>query len=389
LLQVRSIGIPCYIVQHSNENQDFRRFQNGSTHVTQPKGNPKTNRRRVSDLGAPPNSRTPNKNPSPQASGISSHTNPIRVDQPHAKPAPIGTRDPSSVSPSVSSPHSKSPHSTSPHSTISNATIPPAILPSRSDYQRNLAELLSRPNTEWARRDLWQESIGQTVLVASKAMDSRNFQRVAKQDLERMAEAYDSKFFKGLCLPLARSYGMSFRLSSRMTRAGGKTTRTVFRGTRTKPSRTHFEIALSTSLLFQSFRKPGDSIRVCGHDCEDRLTAMQRIVEHEMIHLSEMLAWLQSDCSAGRFQAIARNMFGHTEHRHELITQQERAAKEFNIRAGTRVAFPYEGTVLQGIVNRITRRATILVEDLRGVRYSNGKRYLKYYVPIHQLRPID
>jgi hypothetical protein len=160
-------------------------------------------------------------------------------------------------------------------------------------------------------------------------------------------------------------------LSSRMTRAGGKTTRTIFRGTTKKPSSTHFEIALSTSLLFQSFRKPGDSIRVCGHDCRDRLTAMQRIVEHEMIHLCEMLAWIQSDCSAGRFQSIARNMFGHTEHRHELI------------------AFPFEGTMLRGVVNRITRRATILVEDLRGVRYSNGKCYLKYYVPIHQLRPID
>lgn len=220
-------------------------------------------------------------------------------------------------------------------------------------------------------------------------METCNFQRISKQDLERMAEAYDRQFFKGLCLPLARSYGMSFRLSSRMTRAGGKTTRTVFRGTRAKPSRTHYEIALSTSLLFQSFRGQGDTIRVCGHDCTDRLTAMQRIVEHEMVHLSEMLAWIQSDCSAGRFQTIARNMFGHTEHRHELITQQERAATEFNIRAGARVAFPYEGTVLQGIVNRITRRATILVEDLRGVRYSNGKRYLKYYVPIHQLRPID
>jgi hypothetical protein len=39
-------------------------------------------------------------------------------------------------------------------------------------------------------------------------------------------------------------------------------------------------------------------------------------------------------------------------------------------------------------VNRITRRATILVEDSRGERFSDGKRYLKYYVPIHQLRPI-
>jgi len=258
----------------------------------------------------------------------------------------------------------------------------------RVDYQRSLAELLFRAPGNWSHRDRIQHQIGSKILSSSRAIESRNFQRVSKQDLENMAEAYDELFFSGLCLPLAKSYGLSFRLSSRMTRAGGKTTRTIYRGTRSKPGRTHYEIALSTSLLFQSFRKPNDSIRVCGHVCNDRLTAMQRIVEHEMIHLCEMLAWIHSDCSANRFQSIAHNMFGHTEHRHELITQQERAAKEFNIRSGAHVAFQHEGQLLHGIVNRITRRATILVEDVRGDRYSNGKRYLKYYVPIQQLRPI-
>ncbi len=332
--------------------------------MTQSRGSPKANRRRVSDLSSPSAPRPPQNAPRPGTPTITAAAqNPSNGPAKHAVPAP--------------------------HLITPKSTIPPAVAPSRGEYQRNLAELLSRPRTAWANRDAWQQTIGKRVLAASRAMEIRNFQRVAKQDLESMAEAYDQQFFSGLCLPLARSYGLSFRLSSRMTRAGGKTTRTVFRGTRSKPTRTHYEIALSTSLLFQSFRKPGDTIRVCGHECHDRLTAMQRIVEHELIHLSEMLAWIQSDCAASRFQSIAHNLFGHTEHRHELITQQERAAKEFNIRAGARVAFPFEGTVLQGVVNRITRRATILVEDLRGVRYSNGKRYLKYYVPIHQLRPID
>ena len=333
--------------------------------MTQPRGNPKANRRRVSDLAPPP---------APK----SSHSN-ARSAQTTNPPVTHARSDPTEARSVVPAPHFSIPHS----------TLPPAVVPSRLDYQRNLAELLYRPNSAWTYRDAWQQNIGKRVLAASKTMETPNFQKVGKQDLQSMVEAYDQQFLSGLCLPLARSYGLSFRLSSRMTRAGGKTTRTIFRGTRTNPSSTHYEIALSTSLLFQSFRKPGDSIRVCGHECLDRLAAMQRIVEHEMIHLCEMLAWVQSDCSAGRFQSIARNMFGHTEHRHELITQQERAAKEFNIRAGAKVVFPFEGTMLRGVVNRITRRATILVEDPRGVRYSNGTRYLKYYVPIHQLRPID
>lgn len=325
------------------------------------RGNEKTNRRRVSDLAPPPKPRSSPASTSPAA--------------------PKPSRPVPSASPRASS-------SSRVDTPVSEVRVPYVATFSRVTYQRSLAELLSLAPSAWTGRESMQHQIGHKILSTSKSMENKNFQRVAKQDLEKMAEAYDEQFFRGLCLPLARSYGLSFRLSSRMTRAGGKTTRTVFRGTRTQPSRTHFEIALSTSLLFQSFRKPDDMIRVCGYDCRDRLTAMQRIVEHEMIHLCEMLAWIQSDCSAGRFQAIARNMFGHTEHKHELITQQERAAKEFNIRAGAHVVFRFEGKTLHGIVNRITRRATILVEDPRGERYSNGKRYLKYYVPIQQLRPL-
>ncbi len=263
-----------------------------------------------------------------------------------------------------------------------------ASVSDRTSKQRRLGEILARSSGAWGDRSDRQKGIADQVLSRSKVMQRRNFQSVSRQDLELMTYLYDSAFLEGLALPLAESYGLSFRLSSRMTRAGGKTTRTTYPSAPGRPSRTHYEIALSTTLLFQSFRESDDRIRVCGYDCPDRLTAMQRIVEHELIHLCEMLVWIQSDCAANRFQTIARNLFGHTEHRHELITQQERALKDFNIRAGSRVAFRFEGKTLVGIVNRITRRATILVEDSRGERFSDGRRYLKYYVPIQQLRPI-
>lgn len=253
---------------------------------------------------------------------------------------------------------------------------------------RRLGEVLFQTPGAWSDRDQKQKRIADKVLSRSKVMRGANFQKISRDDLELMAYSYDEMFLEGLALPIAESYGLSFRLSSRMTRAGGKTTRTIYPGSAGKPARVHFEIAISTSLLFQSFR-PGDgAIRVCGYDCCDRLTAMQRIVEHELLHLCEMLVWNQSDCAANRFQSIARNMFRHTEFRHELVTQQERAAKQFNVKPGNRVAFRYQGKVLVGIVNRITRRATILVEDPRGERFTNGKTYVKYYVPIQALKPI-
>jgi hypothetical protein len=219
-------------------------------------------------------------------------------------------------------------------------------------------------------------------------MDGANFRRIHQVDLERMAAAYDQLFFQGTCLPLARSFGMSFRLSPRMTRAGGKTTRHAIRSPDGRTATIRYEIAVSTNLLFQSFRKRGDRTRVCGLLCQDRLTALQRVVEHELIHLSEMLVWIQSDCAARRFQSISNRLFGHTEHRHELVTPIERAARDFDIRQGTHVQFEFHGRILNGIVNRITSRATILVPDPTGPRYNDGRHYVKYYVPIHRLRRI-
>jgi hypothetical protein len=34
----------------------------------------------------------------------------------------------------------------------------------------------------------------------------------------------------------------------------------------------------------------------------------------------------------------------------------------------------------QGLVNRVNRQATVLIEDRRAERYSDGKRYAEFYV---------
>jgi hypothetical protein len=102
-----------------------------------------------------------------------------------------------------------------------------------------------------------------------------------------------------------------------------------------------------------------------------------------------MLSWDDSSCKAPRFQTIARRFFGHTDHRHQLITPRERAMVKFGVRPGRRVRFRFNGRELAGIVNRITRRATVLVEDPKGEPFSDGRRYLTYYVPPEMLRPME
>ncbi|HBE69492.1 MAG TPA: hypothetical protein DDW52_15210 [Planctomycetaceae bacterium] len=247
--------------------------------------------------------------------------------------------------------------------------------------------VLTHSVPESQRRQLCYK-IARNVLDNSLVMDSPNFTSSAARDLQRMAELYDRAFFGGHCLAIAKHHGMQFRWSKRMTSTGGKTVRTIHTDRATGRQHIRYEIVLSAPLLFQTFSDLQRPIRVTGLLCTNRLQAMQRILEHELIHLVEMVVWGDSCCAASRFQSIAGRLFGHTEHKHDLITQQERAARKFNIRVGSVVQFRHEGTTCIGTVNRITRRATVLVPDRRGQLYDDGHRYRKYYVPISHLQQV-
>jgi hypothetical protein len=167
-----------------------------------------------------------------------------------------------------------------------------------------------------------------------------------------------------------------------MTKAGGKTTRF-----RSAHGDVHYEIAISCGLLFDAFAEQHRRITVCGVECANRLDALQRIFEHELVHLLENICWSSSNCAAPRFQDIARRYFLHRSHRHELITRLEQAVTA-GVRMGAAVTFDCEGRTLTGRVNRITKRVSVLVEDAAGQPFADGRRYKTYYVPIRLLKPV-
>jgi len=41
------------------------------------------------------------------------------------------------------------------------------------------------------------------------------------------------------------------------------------------------------------------------------------------------------------------------------------------------------------VVNRVSKRATVLVEDHQGRRYTDGKHYSKFYVPVQMLEAVE
>lgn len=232
--------------------------------------------------------------------------------------------------------------------------------------------------------DRWQREIHEQTLRLSRSIDQPNFTSLGRDDLVRMIRMYDDRFFGGKILPVAQTEGLTFGLSSRMTRIAGKLVTHYPRGNHQAPRQ--FELVLSSTLLFQTFEDVGRPVEVTGRICVDRLEAMQRVAEHEFVHLIEMLIWNDGNCNEARFQSIARRYFGHTDYRHDLITQRERALVKFDIRVGDSVCFQHDGRKLTGRVNRITRRATILVPDPKGERFSDGNRYLRFYVPLEKLK---
>lgn len=218
------------------------------------------------------------------------------------------------------------------------------------------------------------------ILQSSKNINEGNFTRIGTDDLRTIFELYDRSFFDNFFTTNYQGK-ISLYLSKRMTGAGGKT---IYR----KDTKT-FEIGLSTTLIFQSFHDGDREVKVNGIICHDRLAAVQRVFEHEMIHLLEFALFEKSSCSRPQFKMLSHNIFNHSDVTHQLITQRERVHKKYNLRVGDRVEFRLNGQTYNGVLARITKRATVMVNNPGGpIMDSRGNRYIKWYVPIHFLEVV-
>src|SRR5262245_15641275 len=260
--------------------------------------------------------------------------------------------------------------------------------PSPERQARLFALLYSAGEVEERSGRIYDEMLGQ-----SPNLRTGNFARIGTDDLERLFAAYDREFFRGRLGEMLHEDGahpMSFRLSRRLVSAAGQTMRLArpIRRAGRPATKVEYEITISTTLLFNTFQNVDRKVTVGGLECRDRLEALQRIFEHELLHLAEFLGWSRSNCRAANFHALSRRIFAHEGVYHDLVTPREEAGVAYGIVAGDLVSFEHEGVSHFGRVNRITRRATVLVEDPGGRLYSDGKRYLTFYVPLPMLRKV-
>lgn len=225
-----------------------------------------------------------------------------------------------------------------------------------------------------------------TALARSKYLEVANFRCIHPSDLALLFAEYDTRFFDDQLRQTLGEIPLKWILSKRMTSAGGRTMELTTRQT----GQRRFEISVSTTLLYGCFSADDHRpITVCGIVCEDRLQALQRVLEHELVHLTEMLLWHHSSCRKERFQSISQRLFGHNGFQHRLITARERAYAKFGIRPGLKVRFRFDGIEYTGFVNRVNKRASVLVEDPTGQRYNDGKYYTTYYIPAQYLSAVE
>ncbi len=233
-------------------------------------------------------------------------------------------------------------------------------------------------------------TVYEALLRLSPRLGSGNFAAIGDGDLALLFGLYDREFFDGwLASAVAKQAEkpLALRVSATMTRSGGKTTRFRRRG-RDGQFRDRYEIAIAGRLLLLTFGDVDRPVVVCGLTCRDRLDALQRIMEHEIIHLAELLVWGSTSCSTRRFKNIAGRIFGHADTKHDLVTPHERASVQHGVSVGSQVEFDFNGRQMVGRVNRISQRATVLVPAEAGRRYTDGGTYDKYYIPVPMLRPV-
>ncbi len=187
--------------------------------------------------------------------------------------------------------------------------------------QARFFTLLYSPDEVAARsRRIYDE-----MLALSKQVREPNFTVIGTDDLERLFAGYDREFFRGRLAEMLLEDGahpMGFRLSRRLTSAAGQTMRWTRKIQRDgKPALKYdYEITVSTTLLFNTFQHLERRVTVGGLVCQDRLEALQRIFEHELLHLAEFLGWGKSNCRANNFHALSRRIFAHEGAYHDLVT---------------------------------------------------------------------
>ncbi|MBU5675128.1 hypothetical protein KQI88_01690 [Alkaliphilus sp. MSJ-5] len=221
------------------------------------------------------------------------------------------------------------------------------------------------------------------LIKASVNIKTGIIKDISISDLKILFELYDSIFLSNWFKDTFKG-SFKFSLSKRMTKSAGLTLCPKNINV-LNPENIVIEFRIGVNFFFQYDLIDRTKI-VCGIETNNGLEALQLVLEHEICHAIEYLYFYKSSCRGDRFKTIANNLFGHTNSYHQLPTNKELAMKKFDLSIGDKISFIFKGKKLKGIIYRINKRATIMVQDKNGQYVDKqGDRYVKYYVDLNRI----
>ncbi|WP_291722999.1 SprT-like domain-containing protein [Bernardetia sp.] len=231
------------------------------------------------------------------------------------------------------------------------------------------------------------DKIRQQVFIQSKQIKTENFSVVSNDDIKLIFNLYDTHFFDNYFKENEVTSKMAFDWSKKMTSAGGKLM--YYKVTKQNP--VQFRMRISAYLIFNSFKNDSaKTVNLAGFQTKNRLEALMHVIEHEIIHLVEFLAFGDSSCRKDNFKKLANHIFGHTAFTHQLLTGRMEALKEYDLKVGDWVNFSFDGKEYTGFIHRITKRATVMALDKNGEYKDNkGNRFKKYYILLKYLKKLE
>lgn len=232
-----------------------------------------------------------------------------------------------------------------------------------------------------------REIIKKLLIESSINIKTENFDKISDDDLYILFNLYDEIFLQSWFKENFKGK-IKFKLSKQLTRAAGSTT-TKKNIAEIKMEDIEFLVKLSSNHLI-NFDKVDRSKYVGGMEVESLLDSLMLVFEHEICHVIEFIVCKKSSCKKKPFKDLIFNLFGQTETTHNLVSANEVNVQKYGLKPGDRVKFQYKGKNVNGFIQRINKRATVMCQDNRGNYIDKfGKRYKRFYATLDSLIKAD
>ncbi len=228
--------------------------------------------------------------------------------------------------------------------------------------------------------------IKNALFEKSTNIKTENFDKISDKDLYILFELYDEIFLKKW---FKQNFEGKIKLIlSRQLKSAAGNTRTKKNIAQIQNEDLEFEVKISLNHLV-NFDKINRCKYVGGIEVFSKLDSMMLVFEHELCHVIEFIIFKKSSCKKKPFKELIYNLFGQTESTHKLVSANEINVREFGLRLGDKVKFQYNDKCINGFIQRINKRATVMSLDKQGSYIDKlGKTYKKFYVPLESLIKI-